>query len=343
MRDQRALIAIGGNALIAEGQSGTIAEQFANAAAVAQQVGALVEAGWRVVVTHGNGPQVGFILLRSEMVNGGAFIPKLSLDMCVADSEGGVGYIVDNCLVNELGRRGLTDRAVCVLTQTVVDPSDPAFQRPTKPIGGLFSADEAAQRRARDGWQMVEDAGRGYRRVVPSPRPRRIVETEAIRTLLDAGLVVVAAGGGGIPVVEAEPGVYHGVDAVIDKDLASAHLAASLGVPLLVITTGVERVAVHFRQPDQRDLDRVELDEVRGYLADGEFPEGSMGPKIRAAIEFLEQGGEEVVITSLGCLEAGVAGGAGTHIVNASRRRVVETVRLLDPPSLDEKELACPE
>jgi carbamate kinase len=150
--------------------------------------------------------------------------------------------------------------------------------------------------------------------VVPSPRPRRIVETEAIRTLLETGLVVVAAGGGGIPVVEAEPGVYHGVDAVIDKDLASAHLAASLGVPLLVITTGVERVAVHFRQPDQRDLDIVDLDEVRGYLAAGEFPEGSMGPKIRAAIEFLEQGGEEVLITSLGCLEAAVAGGAGTHI-----------------------------
>jgi carbamate kinase len=316
MTHRRALIAIGGNALIADGQQGTIAEQFGNAADVARQVGALVEANWRVVVTHGNGPQVGFILLRSEMIRSadGPFIPKLSLDMCVADSEGGVGYIVDNCLLNELGRRGLADRAVCVLTQTVVDPLDPAFQRPTKPIGGLFSADEAARRRASDGWHMVEDAGRGYRRVVPSPRPRRIVETEAIRMLLEAGLVVVAAGGGGIPVVEVEPGVYHGIDAVIDKDLASAALAASLGVPLLVITTGVERVAVHFRQPDQRDLEVVDLEEVRGYLAAGEFPEGSMGPKIRAAIEFLEQGGEEVIITSLGCLEAAVVGGAGTHI-----------------------------
>jgi carbamate kinase len=312
-----AVIAIGGNALIADGQQGTIAEQFANAQTVAVEIAALVDAGWRLVVTHGNGPQVGFILLRSELVESTPFIPRLSLDMCVADSEGGVGYIVANSLLNELGRGAAhqRDRVVCLLTQTVVAADDPAFQRPTKPIGPAFTRPEAEQRRAHDGWTMIEEAGRGFRRVVASPRPVRIVETEAIRALLEAGFVVVAAGGGGIPVVESTPGVYRGVDAVIDKDLASAYLAASLNVPQLVISTGVERVAVHFRQPDQRELDRVSLAEMRGYLAAGEFPEGSMGPKIRAAIEFLEQGGEEVVITSLACLSRAVAGEAGTHIL----------------------------
>jgi carbamate kinase len=313
--DRRALIAIGGNALIADGQRGTIDEQFSNARGISKQIAQLVAGGWRVVVTHGNGPQVGFILLRSELLASGPFIPKLSLDMCVADSEGGIGYIVANSLLNELGGRGLADCAACVLTQTVVDPDDPAFKKPTKPIGPMFSAEEAHERAQADGWTMVEDAGRGYRRVVPSPRPVRIVETRAIQALLEAGLVVVAAGGGGIPVVEDAPGIYRGVEAVIDKDLASAYLAASLGLPILVVLTGVDRVAVRYRQPDQRDLDRVTVAQIRAYAAAGEFPEGSMGPKIRAAIEFLEHGGQEVIVTSLGCLELAVAGRAGTHIV----------------------------
>ena len=305
-----ALIAVGGNALIAEGEQGTIQEQFGNARAISRQIAALVDDGWRVVVTHGNGPQVGFILLRSEMFKGEPFIPKLSLDVCVADSQGGIGYIVANSLLNELG----PGRVACLLTQTVVDTDDPAFHHPTKPSGPAFTAAEADERKRVDGWTMVEDAGRGYRRVVPSPRPVRIVETPAVRALLEAGMVVVAAGGGGIPVIEDGAGVYRGVEAVIDKDLASAYLAASLGLPLLVISTGVERVAVHYRRPDQRDLDRVSLAEVRGHLAAGEFPEGSMGPKIRAAIEFLEQGGDEVIITSVACLQAAIAGQAGTHI-----------------------------
>lgn len=313
--NRAAVVAIGGNALIADGQRGTIAEQFENAHHAARQVAALAADGWRMVVTHGNGPQVGFILLRSEMVSAQPFVPRLSLDMSVADSQGGIGYIVGNSLLAEMARCGLRDNVACVLTQTVVDPDDPAFTHPSKPIGSAFPADEAERRRADHGWTMVEDAGRGYRRVVASPKPVRIIETAAIRTLLEAGFLVIAAGGGGIPVVEEEPGVYRGVEAVIDKDLASALLAASLGVPLLVISTGVERVAVRFRQPDQRSLDRVTLSEIRGYLAAGEFPEGSMGPKIRAAIQFLEQGGEEVIITSLERLEAAVVGEAGTHIV----------------------------
>ena len=316
--ERAAVIAVGGNALILEGQRGTIAEQFENARATARHIAALVADGWRVVVTHGNGPQVGFILRRSEMVGDADSIPKLSLDMAVADSEGGVGYILGNSLANELGRQGLPDRAVCLLTQTVVDPTDAAFTHPSKPIGRAYSADEAEQHHAADGWTLVEDAGRGYRRVVPSPRPQRIVEAAAIRALMEAGFVVVACGGGGIPVVEREPGVYQGVEAVIDKDFASALLAASLGVPYFVVCTGVERVAIRFRQPDQRFLDRLTMAEARDYLEAGEFPEGSMGPKIRAALDFLERGGKEVIITSEAHLEPALAGRAGTHISRES-------------------------
>lgn len=313
--ERTAVIAVGGNALILDGQQGTIAEQFGNARTLASEIAALVADGWRVVLTHGNGPQVGFILLRSELVGASARVPLLSLDMAVADSQGGLGYILGNSATNELGRRHVLDRVVCVLTQTVVDPDDPAFQHPSKPIGSAYSAAEAAQHRADSGWTMVEEAGRGYRRVVPSPRPRRIVECAAIRCLLDAHFMVIACGGGGIPVVEVEPGVYRGVDAVVDKDLASALLAASLGVPLLVISTGVDKVAVSYRQPDQAWLDRVPLSRARAYLAAGEFPEGSMGPKMRAAIQFIEQGGQEVIITSPLALREAMGGHGGTHVV----------------------------
>ena len=313
--DRAAVVAVGGNALILDGQRGTIPEQFENARAAARQVGALVADGWRIVLTHGNGPQVGFILLRSELVGDSAPIPQLSLDMAVADSQGGLGYIIGNSLANELGRRGMPDRVACVLTQTVVDPEDPAFRQPSKPIGSAYSESEAELHRTRDRWVMVEDAGRGYRRVVASPRPCRIVETAAIRALMEAGFVVIACGGGGIPVVEAEPGVYRGVEAVIDKDFASALLAASLGVPLFVLSTGVEKVAVRYRRPDQRFLDRMTPAEARRHLAAGEFPAGSMGPKVRAALEFIERGGQEAVITSPGHLEEAVAGRTGTHLV----------------------------
>jgi carbamate kinase len=308
------LIAIGGNSLIREGQRGTIAEQFENSRMIARQIGALVAAGWRVIVTHGNGPQVGFILLRSELVTDDPTIPRLSLDMAVADSQGGLGYIVGNSLVSELGRLGHRDRVACLLTQTVVDASDPAFARPAKPIGAFFSAEEARVHQARDGWVMVDDAGRGYRRVVASPRPRRIVEASAIETLLDAGFVVIAGGGGGIPVVETAPGVYRGVEAVVDKDFTSALLGSALGVSVLLLSTGVKKVAIRFGKPDQHDLDRITVDEARHHLAAGEFPPGSMGPKIEAAIAFLERDGREVVITSPDHLADAVAGRTGTHI-----------------------------
>jgi carbamate kinase len=312
--ERAAVIAVGGNALILEGQKGTIAEQFENARDTARHVAALVAQGWRIVVTHGNGPQVGFILRRSELVGDSETIPQLSLDMAVADSEGGVGYIICNSLANALGESGISDRVVCVLTQTVVDPDDEAFRQPSKPIGPSYTAAERKRHQTRDGWVMVEEAGRGYRRVVASPQPLRIVEAQAIGALMNSGFVVVACGGGGIPVTEISPGVHRGIEAVVDKDLASALLAASLGVPYFVVCTGVEKVAVHFRRPDQRFLDRMTVGEARRYLAEGEFPEGSMGPKIRAALDFLERGGEEVIITSESHLEEALAGRGGTRI-----------------------------
>lgn len=311
---RRAVIAIGGNALIRDGQRGSVAEQSQNAIEMSRHIADLVADGWGVVLTHGNGPQVGFILLRSELVGDSAPVPRLSLEMAGADSQGGIGHILGLALLNELAARGLPDRVAYVLTHSVVDAADPAFSAPSKPIGPFYTEAEAADRRARHGWEIVEDSGRGYRRVVPSPQPLRIVEAAQVRALVDAGFVVIAVGGGGIPVVETSPGVYLGVEAVIDKDRASAMLAASLGVPLLVLSTGVERVAVHFRQPDQRLLDRVTASEARRYLAEGEFPRGSMGPKVEAALAFLDGGGEEVLITAPASLTAAIAGKTGTRI-----------------------------
>ena len=314
MTASRAVVAIGGNALILEGQQGTIAEQYDNALEMARHIATLVDGGWGIVLTHGNGPQVGFILLRSELVGDSAPIPQLSLEMSSADSQGGIGHILAMALLNELAVRGHRDRVAYVLTHTVVDPADPAFANPTKPIGPFYTASQAATKRKCNGWQTVEDSGRGYRRVVPSPKPLRIVESAQIRTLVDAGYVVIAVGGGGIPVVETTRG-YEGVEAVIDKDRASALLASSLGVPLLVLSTGVEQVAWHFRQADQRLLSSITAAEAVQYLADGEFPRGSMGPKIEAAVDFLAHGGKEVLITTPAALERAIAGQTGTWIV----------------------------
>jgi carbamate kinase len=312
---RRAVVAIGGNALILEGQQGTIAEQYGNAVEMAGHIAKLVSEGWGIVLTHGNGPQVGFILLRSELVGDSAPVPALSLEMSSADSQGGIGHILAMALLNALAARGLQDRVAYVLTHTVVGAADPAFGQPTKPIGPFYTEADAVAKRERNGWRMIEDSGRGYRRVVPSPVPLRIVESDQIRTLVDAGHVVVAVGGGGIPVVEDSPGAYRGVEAVIDKDRASALLAASLEVPLLVLSTGVEQVAVYFRKPDQRFLDRLTVSDARRYLAEGEFPKGSMGPKIEAAIAFLESGGKEVLITTPEALERAISGATGTWVV----------------------------
>src|SRR4051794_22999768 len=294
-----AVVAVGGNALVDGGGPATIAEQFAAARRLAPQLCRLVADGWRVVLTHGNGPQVGFIMRRSDLVADiEPGLPQLALDMAVADSQGSLGYILGATLLSELRAAGLDRQVVAMLTHTVVDPGDPAFGAPTKPIGSFY--DEAVARRLAEanGWVIAEDSGRGYRRLVASPRPVRIVEQDAIETLVEAGFLVVAAGGGGIPVVERPDRRLEGGEAVIDKDFASALLARSIGADLLCIPTGVDRVAVNFGRPDQRALDVISVDEARRPLADGQFPAGSMGPKIEAALAFLDDGGDEGLITS---------------------------------------------
>lgn len=310
------LIAVGGNALIREQEDGSILQQAANARRTARHIAAIAGRGWRTVVTHGNGPQVGFILLRSEFVGPDVGVPELTLDMCVADSQGGIGHLLTQALSAELATVGMVDRVAYLLSHTVVDPADPAFTNPTKPIGPAYDATTAETRRREDGWAMVEETGRGFRRVVPSPAPVRIVEAEQARTLLDAGYVVLAAGGGGIPVAQDSPGVYRSVEAVIDKDHASARLALALGIERLAVCTGVEQVAVDFGKPTQRGIARMTLEEARGHLADGQFPAGSMGPKVEAALAFLEGGGREVLITSPDSLERAFDGDTGTRIVH---------------------------
>ncbi|MCX5536570.1 carbamate kinase [Streptomyces sp. NBC_00006] len=311
------VLAIGGNALLNGGPRATIAEQFAAARQLARPVAELVRAGHRVVVTHGNGPQVGFIKRRADLAAELApELPLLDLDMCVADSQGSIGYILV---------RGLSDalpagsRPVALLTHTVVDPADPAFARPTKPIGTHYERAEAERLAARHGWTVADDAGRGWRRVVPSPAPHAIVELDAVAALLDAGHVVVAGGGGGIPVTRGPDGALCGVEAVVDKDATSALLASALGADELIVTTGVERIALDWGTPRHRDLDRMDAAQAHRYLAEGQFPEGSMGPKVRSALDFLASGGHRVLITSPGALSEALRGATGTRIVPTAR------------------------
>jgi carbamate kinase len=312
-----ALIAIGGNALVLEGEDGSLVRQRERAAEFGTQIAALVQAGWRLVVSHGNGPQVGFILRRGELVAPEAPIeglPDLPLWLAVADSQGGIGHLLALEVDNALLRRGLTSRAVAVLTHAEVDPDDPAFESLTKPIGSTMTADVARQRISEAGWTVTETSEGVYRRVVASPHPRSIIEADQIRALAATDAVVIAAGGGGIPVVRDESG-WRSVDAVIDKDRASALLAAKVGLDTLVLVTGVDQVYVHFGTDRQRALNRISASEARRYLEEGEFPAGSMGPKVESALQFLGAGGRQAVITSLGKLPEALAGTAGTRIV----------------------------
>ena len=265
------------------------------------------------MVTHGNGPQVGFILLRSDLAKDR--LHEVPLESCVADTQGAIGYQVGQTLANELARRGLRREIATVVTQVEVSPDDPAFANPTKPIGPFYTAEEAAAYAAKEGWALKEDAGRGWRRVVASPKPLAIVEQETIRLLLDAGVIVIAVGGGGIPVARRADGALEGRPAVIDKDLASCLLAKNLKADLFIISTAVDKVALRYKTPEQVDLDRMTVAEAKQYLAAGEFPPGSMGPKIAAAVDFLENGGKEVIITQPHLLEEAIAGRNGTHLV----------------------------
>jgi carbamate kinase len=308
------LIALGGNAISPPGEEGNVQQQFHHTQhsmhAVVQAVRGKYE---RVVITHGNGPQVGNILLRSEIAAEGGLYP-LPLDTCVSDSEGGMGYMIQQMLHNVLRDEGLNVPVASLLTQTVVDADDTAWKNPTKYIGQGYSFEQSQRLMAERGWRMKEDASRGWRRVVPSPLPVDIVERESIAALLDAGTWVIAAGGGGIPVLRDAAGRLIGVEAVVDKDLASALLARLLNIDLLVILTGVDEVMLDFGKPDQRPLRRVSTTDAERYLAAGQFPAGSMGPKIQAAVDFVRAGGSPVLITSTDAFAAAVKGESGTVV-----------------------------
>ncbi len=306
-----AVVAIGGNSLIRNGRL-DIEHQQAALRETAGHVAGVVAAGWEIVVTHGNGPQVGINLLRNELA--GQSVPPSPLDVLGAETQGALGYLIQQTFADEFRRRGIGKAVVTVVTQVVVDGADPALGRATKFVGPGYSAADASRLARERGWIVREDAG-VWRRVVPSPRPRGIVELRAIRALINRGFVVVAAGGGGIPVVREPGGSLHGVEAVVDKDHVASLLARDLGAARLVILTAVERVALDFRTSRQRDLDVLTVEEARQYLDGGHFPPGSMGPKIQAAVEFLEGGGRDVIITSPGALGRAMEGLAGTRIV----------------------------
>lgn len=311
---KRAVIAIGGNSLILSKDKQTIPDQYEAALETARHIAGMIEAGYEVVVTHGNGPQVGFILRRSELAR--HEVHDIPLDYCGANSQGEIGYMIQQALGNVLQERGIDKRVVTVVTQAVVDRADPAFDKPSKPIGSFITdPDEAERRRKVDGWTLVEDAGRGWRRVVASPLPQEIVEKEAIQALLDSGFVVIAVGGGGIPVIRDEAGKLEGIAAVIDKDFASALLAVELAADLFVISTAVEQVALNFNRPDQQNLALLSLDEAKRYLGEGHFAAGSMGPKIKAVVNFLEQGGKEALITCPEAIARALEGQTGTRVV----------------------------
>jgi len=310
---QLAVVAVGGNALIREKGRETLPDQYAAACLTMPYVAEMVASGWDVIVTHGNGPQVGFILRRSEIAAGE--LHGIPLDYCVSNTQGSIGYMFQMALENEFKRRGMSNRAVTVVTQTLVDASDPAFTHPTKPIGSFMDEATALRHRDKDGWAVVEDAGRGWRRVVPSPRPIRIVQQEAILALIQAGFTVVGVGGGGIPVVEDTQGNLVGVEAVIDKDLASSLLAYTIQADLFLISTEVEKVALNFNRPDMCWLDRMTVSEARQYLAEGQFGKGSMEPKIQAVIQYIENGGKRALITNPENMLRALAGQTGTQIV----------------------------
>ncbi|HXV67407.1 MAG TPA: carbamate kinase [Nitrospira sp.] len=308
-----AVVAVGGNALIRDKHHESIPDQSQEAAVTSHHIAEMIAAGWNVVITHGTGPQVGFILRRSELAL--EEVPPVPMDYADADLQGGIGYMFLKALYNEFRKRRLDRKAVAIITQTLVDRNDPAFADPSKPIGSHMDEQTAQRLARRQGWIVKEDAGRGWRRVVPSPLPQTIVELTAIKALAHAGFVVIACGGGGIPVVEDAEGNLNGVEAVIDKDLASSLLARGIGADLLMVSTGVEKVAINFNKPTQQWLDRMTVAEAKHHYADNQFDKGSMGPKIQAVIEFLEGGGQAGLITNPENIGRALAGKTGTFIV----------------------------
>jgi carbamate kinase len=316
MAKKLAVVAIGGNSLIKDEIHKTVEDQYAAAKETTFHIADMIEAGWDVAIGHGNGPQVGFILRRSEIAAKAEGMHEVPLDVCGADSQGAIGYALQQTLQNELYRRGIKKSVATVVTQVLVDKNDPAFQKPSKPIGSFMDETEAKRRETDMGWSVVEDAGRGWRRVVASPLPKEVVELAAVEALINAGTIVITVGGGGIPVIDASDHEYQGVAAVIDKDFASSLLARLIKADLFLISTAVEKVAINFGKPDQKWLDKMTLAEAKAYLAEGtHFAKGSMAPKIQAIIWFLENGGKQALITNPENIGRALRGETGTWIV----------------------------
>jgi len=316
MTKKLAVVAIGGNSLIKDEKRKTVEDQYEAARETTFHIADMIEAGWNVAIGHGNGPQVGFILRRSEIAAKAEGMHEVPLDVCGADTQGAIGYALQQTLQNELHRRKIDTPVATVVTQVLVDRDDPAFKHPTKPIGSFMEESEARRREKEVQWSVVEDAGRGWRRVVASPLPMEVVELEAVRTLLEAGMVVITVGGGGIPVIDVGSREYRGTAAVIDKDYASSLLARLLHADLFLISTAVEKVAIHFGKPEQKWLDRMTLSEAKAYLAEGiHFAKGSMAPKIQAIIWYLENGGKQALITNPENIGRALKGETGTWIV----------------------------
>jgi len=319
MPARTAVVAIGGNSLIRDKQHQSVLDQYIAARETCHHVVGMIRDGWNVVIAHGNGPQVGFVLRRSELA--ASELHEVPLDVCGADTQGAIGYALQQNLYNEFHRLGMANEAATVICQMEVAADDPAFSHPSKPIGS-FMDEEMAERRRQQGWDLISDANRGFRRVVASPNPIRIVEMAAIRRLVEAGVTVVTAGGGGIPVVKDADGNLTGVAAVIDKDLASALLANNLDADLLLISTAVEKVALNFGTPAERAVDHLTADEAREYLAEGcHFAPGSMAPKIQAILNYLDNGGTEAIVTDPDNVELALAGKTGTRFTNRAARR----------------------
>ena len=307
-----AVVAIGGNALIVDKNHKTIPDQFDAIKETMRNIADMIEDGWDVVITHGNGPQVGFIMRRAELSI--HELHPVPMDYCGADTQGAIGYMAQKALHNEFKKRGMDKQAVTVVTQVQVDTDDPAFENPSKPVGS-FLDEVTAKERMTQGQTFIEDAGRGWRRVVPSPIPRNIVEVDAIKKLIDSGFIVVGVGGGGIPVIEKEDGELRGVEAVIDKDFASGLLANLINADLLLISTAVEKVAINFGKPEQQWIDRMTVAEAEGYIAEGHFAPGSMLPKVQAIVKFLKVGGKQALITDPPNIQRALNGETGTWIV----------------------------
>lgn len=316
MTSKVAVIAIGGNSLIKDEAHKSVEDQYEAAKETCIHIADMIEAGYEVIIGHGNGPQVGFILRRSEIAAKAEGMHEVPLDVCGADSQGAIGYALQQNLQNELRRRHREKPVATIVTQVLVDQNDPAFKNPTKPIGSFMDQQEAKRREKDLGWNVVEDAGRGWRRVVASPLPKEIVEIDAIKALIAAGVIVISTGGGGIPVVRNSSGDLEGVAAVIDKDFGSSLLATNVGAELFVISTAVEKAALNYGKPDQKWLDKITLAEAKAYLAEGKhFAKGSMAPKIQAIIRFLEAGGKQALITNPENIGRALKGETGTLIV----------------------------